>query len=583
MALKKRWLDILAALLVVALFATFYWPEVEPATQSRYAWYSDGFERVATLLNPDYTNEFHVLHMETQGPLITLVSWASLRTFMPDVETAFFFYIISFLTFAVTMTHWAIRRFYATIPALFLSVFILCDRTLMPVSRGIGIMNVLLLIPAMLLFLRHLAYSQNRALPIQKRLRSALIMALNLALMFWLGGHEIFFAIFTLFGFCGLLALEWLWLRLARRGKPSGPTDTTCFAVGLGLILVVIFFLSVRALVDPQQNRYSLKETFTLGQAGERGMDKIALKFKDMQAEGKTGLRWELYFRKRVFESTFIEGKTLSIAPGVLPSRFHEHTYLYPGAGFNGIVPLFALPGFLLGLMLFLREWMAYLRSLRTGSPGPIRIRKYLLLLYLILLMSFIGQFLVSVDSKPSDRTFGILAILALTAEGYTWLIHIISRFARHLLRAKMPSLSGTRCVGSLVSMILVILPLLIFSSLRITKNYRDLQDYFRAYADQIITKDYAPIFRLATDVLPNKQIHIIDLYHEMRSETGLLFNYSLPDNLHLHRTFDAAKPIDPDGLYYYIPNFFFPDVDQRDGAPRAFTGAEILANPPIL
>ena len=200
--MKIIWPDLLSLALLLFLLLVFYWPETD-VLRSRYVMTSGPFERAGRLVNPDYTDTFkYNPHIESKLPLSTLTARWWVGLFPSNLARAVLCHHITWIVAGALLTYAANRCFLSVLVSLFLTVFLVFDRTLMPLARGVGVSSVLMLIPLILLFLRCLASSQERSAEWRKRLGWGAGTGLCLALMYCLGSHEGIFALAFLAGFC---------------------------------------------------------------------------------------------------------------------------------------------------------------------------------------------------------------------------------------------------------------------------------------------------------------------------------------------------------------------------------------------
>jgi len=458
-------LGALAAL--VCLVWLFYFPRGDPL-ESRYVYYADVFERAGHLLNPDYQGGYHRLSWERISPFSTLVARTTLYLFAPG--HAVLVMHVGIVGVALLATYLASRLYLSMVGSFFVTILIFCDRVLLPLARGLGVTSVHLLIPLSLIFLACLPRLLDRSTTVRRALAPAALGGIVLAVIYLLGSHEVVFATA-----CGALAVAWAAARWtvrsirAKRVMP-GPPRALVLSSAIAAVVAVTLMAVVWSGLAPQRGGHP---SFFMGLTYTSFLRRS---MSDVTAESHAGLVEKL----AVWRGTFIEGRYVTER-----GMHHENTFLYPGRGFNGVLPLFLVPGLLIGAAVFARQWRAALRGPAGLIPLP---RRLLLHFVFLLLVLFVATMALTDDPKPTRYTFWVFAVYVLTAWGYEAMVRWLGRWwaIRRLGRApQTPSKQGG---ASLWAAIVVCGPLAVLLGMRLAKNYLDLQAYRVEYARQIPT-----------------------------------------------------------------------------------------------
>jgi len=514
--MKRHAVDILALGVVLVLGVLFYVPQTNPL-ESRYMYYADSFERAAREVNPDYTSRYRRWAWESFSPFQTLMARYTLRAFRNDLATAVTVMHVGLALSAGVLTYLANRFFFGAVSSLYITILLMYDRSLMPVARGLGITTVLLLTPLLLVFIYSLSCTQDRALPRRGRVLPIVVLALSGGLIYSLGGHETLYAVPTLLAFAGLLCLGWFLRSVRARRRAPGPTIASLLGItSAGAVAVGLIALTCGGIA-PQQSPVPFSNVLTYRDFVQKAM-------KDVKRETTKPVK----DRSLLWKSTFVEGKYLT---GY--GRHHANTFLYPGPGFNGMIPLFVYPGFVVGLCVF--GWKIACR-LRARSPDSNRRSQgYFLLLNTVLLILFVAVMLLSSDPKPTRYTPCVYVLFALSALGYQRAYTLIRGgvvgreplFAR--LDARRRFQARRLAAGGLVLMVGF------FAVLRLHKNYHDLDSYIRHYGCEVPTIGLSEFVAQATSTYSSSSVVIVNRHVRKKAHpaVGMLLRYKdLPPNL---------------------------------------------------
>lgn len=572
---KKYGLDLLALFLLTVLTWIFYYPESD-ITHSRYAYYYDAFERAATSVNPDYDNFYARYLWEEHSPFQTLAARHSLSFFKNDISAAMTPVYFGTAMLAAVLTFSANRIYFAAIPAFLITVLILFDRTLLPISHGLGLTQTLLLIPAAIFAIHHLALLQNNIEGRFKKYRSIAIVTASLALIYLLGGHEMFYGFFLFFAFAIILSVLWIidFIRkfkkilgttpgkdistlMAAWGKrrPFGLTSGTGLALLLAMAVGIFILMATHSgIAGPQANIYR-------GGGTKNILDIITYKYffrsarEDIVKEPIMALVKQN--KLQVLRGTFVEGRYLTEF-----GKHHENTFLYPGKGFNGIIPLFLLPGMVIGLYILLKEF--YLLAFSTSVPPPIT-KKYFLVFNISLLALFFITMALTYDPKPTRYTFFIYPIIAASIIGYTTVFKFFLKMAGRPSEIPQTSKNNTLSIYSFVFIIIAVILSLYFGGGRLIKNYKDLQSYYKTYKYQIPLNILNPVLK-RIEIEPDSRRIFVAANLDMGS-IGLAYKFKkwFPDNVTLYKDYKYAKRMAPKGslLIVYNPknqSFYYED-----------------------
>jgi hypothetical protein len=282
-----------------------------------------------------------------------------------------------------------------------------------------------------------------------------------------------------------------------------------------------------------------------------------------------------------VLAGTFAKGKYLT-----RHGNHHENTFLYPGPGFNGIVPLFLLPGLLLGLVRFSREAK---RSLRNKEDPLMNKQRYFLFFIFVLMLFFLMTVVASSDPKPTRYTYSIYAVYVIGVWGYESLPDMIERIKKRLFKRGEELSSACRQAPSEADVessdatarfarYAVVVFLLIFVGLHLRKNYSDLEMYIEGYAHQMPAIYIDPLFEKAVGASGGEETAIVyaplnkHANITMHPSLGIRQNCMLPPNVRVIYDPDEIKRIPektklvlirPEGLppesLYYVPTWDWP------------------------
>lgn len=517
---KKRFyfvcLQIISLGILFFLTYLFYYPETNPM-ESRYSYYPDSFERFANIINPDYSGNFRRYKWEFHSPFRTLLTRASIFLFQDNWGNAVLALHFGTALIASFLTFRANKQFFCLLSALGISMLLLFDRAIMPVVRGLGVITPLFLIPLALIAIHNFARTQDMSRQDYKNgkwLASALKLGVCIAVMYSLGGHETIFFISVLCVFLAFIGIEWVVQKKLYKSIPSGPTLASIAGLVIAVTLILAIFSSTYLLIDKKQERPSSFGNFII-------MNNYSKKsLEDIKIEPKLAKTRHL----EVLKGTFIEGRYLTEF-----GSHHENVFLYPGEGFNGIIPLFIFPGFLVGLLYVIKRFISI--YLPQGNEKIDRSEKYFIFFLMALFAQFCAIAYLSFDPKPTRYTFCIYAILATSALGYEKIIHKLKAFTEKWVvnsqnNRKKPFLQVLPSGVAFVALLLVFAAL----TSRLTKNHNDLEAYFEEYRYQLLSITIKPVLEEAIH-LPQK---LFVIYHPRIKEPaiGMLLGFKVPKNI---------------------------------------------------
>ena len=542
--MKRRAVDILALGVVLVLGVLFYVPQTNPL-ESRYMYYADSFERAGREVNPDYTRRYRRYAWESYSPFQTLMARYTLRAFRNDLATAVTVMHVGLALSAGVLTYFANRFFFGAVSSLYITILLMFDRSLMPIARGLGVTTVLMLTPLLLVFIYSLSRTQDRALPRRWRVVPIVFLALSGGLIYSLGGHETLYAVPTLLAFAGLLCLGWFVRSVRSRRLAPGPTVASLLGItSAGAVAVGLIALTCGGIA-PQQKRVRFSNVLTY-------RDFVRKAMKDVKRETTKPMRDRGLFWK----STFVEGKYLT---GY--GRHHANTFLYPGPGFNGMIPLFVYPGFVVGLCVF--GWRIACR-LRARSPDSNhRSQGYFLLLNAVLLTLFVAVMLLSSDAKPTRYTPCVYVVFALSALGYERAYTLMSGFVagRERLFARLGARHRFQAPRLAAGALVLVVGFL--AVLRLQKNYRDLDSYIEHYGCEIPTIGLSEFVVQATSTYSSSSVVIVNRHVRKKAHPalGMLLRYkALPPNISI---------INPKQKHGRVPDDAIVFIREREGWRR--------------
>ena len=531
--IKKVFLraDILALLLLCIMTVLFYWPEIDPL-QSRYVYYADSFERAGKILNPDYKTEYQRYQYEEVCPLATLLARYSLVIFRHHVGSAVTFLYFGLALIATLLTFFANRYYFSTLSSFFITVLLLFDRVLMPVARGLGVIGTLLLIPLLLIFIFNLAQTQKQKVPCRRKIIPIAMIAISGSLIYSLGSHETLYAIICLFGFFFVLTLKYIICKIQGRDCQGLSVASMVGLSMTGILAVIIFALTVFGIAKEQQPS-SFKKAFFYQNFIEYSMQ---------------DLRGEPVFAKKnrhlLLRSTFIEGRYLTEW-----GQHHQNVFLYSGKGFNGIIPLFILPGFALGLFPFLRQFVLLFFPSQTQTVS--KQKEYIIVFNAVLLVFFVAAVYLSGDPKPTRYTLCIFPILSLSTQGYEMLLRKLNHIWTSLFFVGSQQRNMYIRKILRVPIFLVLVLICAASTIRIFKNYQDLQTYYRVYQNQIPTIAFNQIWDKLNAEHDSNPIYILGNW-EGKPAIGLWMRFQNSRKNIILKEKINEKEIPPNSVVYF-------------------------------
>ena len=526
--------DLIALGTVLLLGVLFYYPETDPL-QSRYIYYADSFERAARHVNPEYVDSYRRYDWESYSPLMTLLARGALLSF-PDKPAA----AVTVLYFGVALvagvlTYLATRYYFSALPALFITALLMYDRALMPLARGLGMMVVLLLTPLLLIFIRNLARTQERQVGWSRRIVPVALLAVSGALIYSLGVHETVYAVVFGIGFLGILVAGWVVQSVRTRRLAPGPSGPTMVGLGAAAVLTLAIFSATCLGIAKEQGPDGLWSVLRYRLFVDMTLDDVELELTEPDANRL--LQWK---------STFYAGRYLT---GY--GSYHANTFLYHGPGFNGIVPLFVYPGFLVGLWGFGRALIRLVRP--GGSPPCDRSQRYFLIFNLVLLIVFGLVALTSSDPKPTRCTCCMFAVFALSAQGYQQLYGLIRRFVAARQWAFIPLIASRRQFAARVAAAALLLVVGGLMSLRLHKNHADLHRYLARYLREIPTDGLLPLLEQARTEHAAKQVYFLNGFvaHAWHPAIGLLTGWNVPENVTFVNPHVWKQPLPADAVVF--------------------------------
>lgn len=537
--IKKYWKDIAALCILLSVVTLFYYPETDPLT-SRYVFHADSFERAAIHVNPDYKTFYKYIEWESRSPLHTLLARYSLILFTDNLAYAVVFLHLGAALLGAVLNYITNRYFLSVLPSFFISLFLMTGRTHLPIVRGLSHIGVLFLIPFALIFIHNLAITQDRSRR-EKQLIPIMLVAVSLAVMYCLGNHEVVFAMTFLFGFALLLLLEWIVKSKREKRFLHGPTLSSVWSGAWGVVLSIIILAWTCFGIHEEQLPTKFDEVLTY----DAFMKKV---FEDVEIEPALARKNPL----AVFLTPFVEGRYMPELELTRHGKIHENTFLYPGEGFNGIIPLFILPGFLIGLGALAKNFVLLFKS-NPGKEIPRR-TKYFIMLHVVLLGLFLVTMILSGDPKPTRFTFFIYSIFALSAQGYEILAQRIGHFGGKWMGQSSKTVNNSKLPSFVVAGILLLF-VSFATVMRLKKNYKDLQTYFHVYRNQILSYVIKPVIDKARTEHASKTVYI---FHRKarHPSVGMLLGFKTVKNVRLSnlRDYKVLKMMKEQRKYKIIP-----------------------------
>jgi len=502
--------DAVALALILLLVFVFYCPRANPL-ESRYVYFADPFERERSLYNPECDDTFTRKQWESISPVSCLLARAAMALFRDDPGKAVLTRHMSII-FASAIATYLLSRLYLAWPtALLVSVFLFCGRVLLPPARGLGLSHIHLLIPLSLVLLRALSLVSETARPELLKLCALVAGSVSIACIYVLGCHETIYA-----AACAAMGLTaagiwWIIRSIRKRRVVFRPalnvlaTFVLGAAMGVGLMWMIHRGLPER--VGPSDLRdMILYESYR--KAVMRDVDKEPGHLRD---------------RPAVWRGTFIAGRYLTPY-----GRHHENLFLYPGDGFNGIIPLFLVPGLAIGLI----APVCRVLHRPKARPSPVdREGRHFDFFVVLLLCLFLAALATGADAKPTRYTYSILAILIVGGRGYERLFRWLDTWIKG--RSARP---GHRRRQAWQALCLVCVPLLALAGMRLKKNYDDLGVYLSEYAHQIPTIALWPTMEEALRQPRDREVAVYCPVPPVlrHPAVGLRLSFRLPPNVHL-------------------------------------------------
>ncbi len=543
--------DIAALFALLVLAFLFYFPSNGPL-ESRYMYYSDAVERSLSICNPEYDNSFQRNKWETFSPLATLIMNISMRFLHERPDAAVMAAHMGTIVISVVALYLLSRLFMSSLAAFSTTALIFCGRVLLPLAYGLGQSNIHILLPASLgaVFFASCALAPGKN---PRRKLNILAAAACLAAIYCLGNHETVYAAACAFIAATALSAAWL-ARSIRNKRPAyWPPKAFYSLAATSAVMGVLLMSASRSAIPQRQEPAPLLKMLAYHSF-------LQPTIGDATSESKTRSKDRL----RVLQGSFVNGEYLTEY-----GRHHEHTFLRPGPGFNGIIPLFIFPGFIFGVAFLISEARRFREN--RESPGNRRQQWFMFFIW-VLLAFFALTAAASMDPKPTRYTFSIFAVFAVGVWGYEYAPRVLASMIARLLGG-----SGIRLerVLKIVSSIL----LLIFLGAHIHKNYLDLKTYEQEYAHQIPSAYFNPLIDMAYAAAEGKDAAILfytgDRSNKFNSHVslGIKQNCGVPPNIRFVRNRKEVEslpgsvrviPIDarigiPDSLYY-LPRSKWPD-----------------------
>lgn len=512
---KGRILDAVCLAAILLLVGVFYYPTRRPL-ESRYVYFADPFERARLVYGPECAPTFRRFDWEEHSPLATLLARYSLTLFPDDPGRAVLAMHLSLVFVSAAATFLLARLYVSTPVAFFVTALLFCGRTSLPITRGLGVTTVHLLVPLSLLALYAFHEMGRRPCPIFRKAVFILTAGACLACIYVLGCHETFYGAGCLALGLAVVLIRWVVKSIAARRLRLGPLPGLCMAFVLAAGMGIGMMAAVWRGLPEDRDRTGLSEMIGY-KTLRKGVD------RDLENETRS-----TESRRRVWRGTFLDGRYLTRY-----GRHHENAFLCRGPGFNGIIPLFVIPGFLIGLVgLSVRAKRAL--GLRDG--GPTALERLFVLFLGVLLALFVGAFAASADPKPTRYTFSIFAVLVLSAQGYEWLFQRINARCRGRAKSKAPDKPTEARAVSWLAVSVVCAPLLFLAGMRLRKNYLDLGTYVREYEHQIPTIALGPALDKA---LAHRGDHVVVVYCRVPAllrhpAVGLWMKFRVPSTIRL-------------------------------------------------
>ena len=445
------------------------------------------------------------------------------------------------------------RLFMSALAAFSTTALIFCGRVLLPLAYGLGQSNIHILLPASLgaVFFASAALAPGKN---PKRKFHVLAASACLAAIYCLGNHETVYAAACAFIAATALAASWLAKSIRKKRLASGPPKAFFSLAATSAVMGVLLMVASHAAIPQRQEPAPLLKMLAYHSF-------LQPTIGDATSESKTRSKERL----RVLQGSFVRGEYLTEY-----GRHHEHTFLRPGPGFNGIVPLFIFPSFFFGVAFLISEARRFREN--CESPGNRRQQWFLFFIW-VLLAFFVLTAAASMDPKPTRYTFSIFAVFAVGVWGYEYAPRVLAG-----LFSRLSSGGGNlklECRLKAVSSIL----LLFFLGAHIHKNYLDLKTYEEEYAHQIPSAYFNPLIDIAYEASEGKEAAILFYTGKqtnkfnMHVSLGIKQNCGVPSNIRFVRNRKEVEslpesvrviPIDarigiPDSLYY-LPRSKWPE-----------------------
>jgi hypothetical protein len=568
---KTLLFDVCALLAVLVIIYLFYYPTTDPI-ESRYAYHTNVFERSAFLVNADYDNLFAAVYpgrpvssgsLEKHMPFLTFAARGALWAFPGNPSMALLLLHLGIIVIATISTFLLNRLYLSTIGSLFVTLFLFCGRILLPITLGLGLTQIHLMIPLSLGFVFALTKILSGSVYGWRKVAWILLAASCLAWIYFLGSHEVYFGLSCLVG--GILILAGGWLRsvfVKRRTFPWRKVRDFASVVAIASLVGIAVMAALRYGTPASMNPAPFGTMLTHSYMFDR------LRFKTNNTTDQS-----LADKMRVLRGTFVDGRYLSSF-----GKRHENTFLFPGPGFNGVIPLFVIPGFLLGLRVYYRRLRIVLSvKEERRAQGD----EYFICFLGLLLVLFVVAVAMGKNTKPTYYTYSIYAILVVSVWGFEGMFG----WLRRKLEGRSVE-SGDANQGKKVVSIIVISTfaaiLVFFCIKRLTKNYNDLRTYEKEYAHQIPTIGLKNAMKEAGSKAKVIAIHGPSgpqRNYVNHPAVGLMLGYRVPPDLRLVWTDEALSKLPagtkiirlnalPSMDLYYVPRSWWPSRVPRPDTP---------------
>lgn len=523
---------IILGLCILAVI--FYYPEAEPIV-SRYAHASDVFERSAGLINPEYRDYYQLIKWEGLFPMHTILARFTLYIFRDNINLAITWLYMPLAIFAAVLTYLANCLYLRRLQAFLITILLMFGRIIMPVARGLGVMGALFLIPLVLYFMHYMCKSQQVRARKKGDLGKIAMLGVCASVIYCLGGHQTLFGLYAVTGILFIFLCRFIVQRIKRK-QASLLTGTAA----LGLVSAVIFTVLIMSVgvygVHANQEPVSLSDALFHKQFFS---SYFLRDFKKEPALARKN-------RKLLVRSTFVEGKYL-----VKRGDWHKNCFLYPGAGFNGIIPIFVAIGFLIGILPFLRKLYNSLKDIDGNSFHSTS--NYFILLNGLLFALFLVTLYLSGDPKPTRYGLSVYSIFVISAFGYTRLFEGIVK------AKKVPMITNKGgMIKAIKEGLIVILAVLLIRAVlcMLHKNYVDLQDYYQEYKNEIPTIALNPIMENYDKEHTKKTVFVLGHFPKggvRNPAVGLFMRFNMRENIKTVPT--RLYSLLPDGSVIYVRN----------------------------